>query len=237
MTASALTHLPFGYKKKPARVYIVAAYLLLAPWINFVLGIRNTGEANWHEVAVWFDYLGKLHPRTWFLLLITLAAGSMILMVRKTSWIFALSSLGLVIAYNIVVFRDVPMLAVLLLALVAFTPFKKPYLNPQMRWWEHDPRFVVDLFAQVPEVQARLHIYDLSEGGTLAAFQGNFAPTVGSNFYIEFPSGPKVLGKVIRQQEQKYLGIHFEEMNRAKRKELRSFIKGLERKGEAKAKR
>ncbi|MBP7845034.1 MAG: PilZ domain-containing protein [Proteobacteria bacterium] len=234
---SVLTHQPFGYRKKPARVYLAAAYLLIAPFINLVLGIRNTGEVNWYKIGTWFQYLLILHPRTWALLIITLTAGGLLLLVRKASWVFTLASLGLVILYNLIVFHDVPLLAVALLAFVAFTPFKKPYLNPSLRWWEHPPRFVVDLFAAIPEIQAQLKIFDVSEGGMLAAFEGSFVPSVGATFYLEFNNGPKVMGKVVRKQEEKYLGIHFESVDRKKRRELRDFIKGLERRGEAKAKR
>jgi hypothetical protein len=119
---------PFGYRKKPFRVYFVALYLLIAPWINFVLGIRNTGESQWYHVHTWLEYLLRLHPRTWTLLILTLFAGVFLLMVRKASWIFAWSLLLAVIFYNLIIFNDLPILALVLLFFVLLTPFKRVML-------------------------------------------------------------------------------------------------------------
>jgi hypothetical protein len=44
------------------------------------------------------------------------------------------------------------------------------------------------------------------------------------------------MGEVVRQQEEKYLGIHFTHLNHQKKKELKKYIKSLRRKGAAKEK-
>jgi len=237
MASHALTHQPFGYRKKPVRVFLVAIYLLIAPWVYFVLNIRELGDPTWGNPDTWLKYLTDLHPRVWFLLTITFAAAIMLFLVRKASWILAIIALVLVIIYNIFVFGSLPIPAIILLAFVLFTPFRKPYLNPQLRWWEQLPRFDVDLFANVEDLSAQLHIYDISEGGVLAEFLGETHPKLYDTFHIEFSNGPKLLTKLVRIQENKYLGLHFEELSRGDKRLLKKFIKTLRRRGEAKSRR
>jgi len=234
----ALSSQPFGYKKKPLRVYAVAFYLLLAPWINFILSLKfQKQDPGWYNPAVWLEYFEMMRPRLLILLALTLSSGVLVLLVRKASWAVAIITLALVIIYNMTFLGGIPWQAVLLLAFVVFTPFRKPYLNPSLRWWEQAPRFDVDLFASIPESQSRIHVYDISEGGLLGEFLGSAKPDMDSIFYVEFEGGPKILGKVVRRQQDKYIGLHFEKVSKVQFKQLKKFIKSLRRKGAAVSKR
>lgn len=239
MSEQALSSQPFGYKKKPWRVYAVALYLLIAPWVFFVLAIKfNINDPGWYKPSVLLHYLQVSPPRLVLLLGLTLASGSLLLFVRKASWVVAVVTLVLVILYNVFFFNfQIPWSAVVLLLFVLFTPFRKPYLNPSLRWWEQPPRFEVDLFADIPETQSKIHVYDISEGGLLGEYLGLEKPEIEDKFYIEFENGPKLLSQVVRKQEGKYVGVHFEDVNKIQFKRLKKFIRRLRRRGAAVSKR
>jgi hypothetical protein len=145
-----------GYRRKPIWIYTVAILFVLTPFIHMMGTLRNAGEPEWYSPVAWWLWAQHLDPAPAVISLMLCLAGVAMLFVRSWSWWLGMLVLASLSLYNIVLIRHsfaddlfTQMVAtvgsLLLLVLLYFSEFKKPFLNRRLRWWESEPRFRVNI--------------------------------------------------------------------------------------------
>ena len=102
--------------------------------------------------------------------------GISILLVKKWGWWVIIGSSTILIIYNLISFYFNPFSSILMILLMNVTLFAvtlfffrkhiiAPYFNPQLRWWEQDQRYEIDIYLKFLGINRNVIISDLSEGG------------------------------------------------------------------------
>ncbi|MEO5667677.1 MAG: hypothetical protein ABIR96_06445 [Bdellovibrionota bacterium] len=169
-----------GYRRKPVWIYIVAILFVLTPFIHLMGTLKEAGEPFWYSPEAWWLWSRHLDPAPAVISLMLCIAGLAILLVRSWSWWLGLCVLGTLCLYNIVLIRhsfaEDPFTQVLasvgsllLLVLLYFSEFKKPFLNRRLRWWESEPRFRVRVPVNIQSAElttaAKVQLMDISKSG------------------------------------------------------------------------
>ncbi|NCN40334.1 hypothetical protein GW916_03705 [bacterium] len=180
-----------GYYKKPFWIYFVSALFLTTPVLHLMWTLRMAGEANWYSPLTMIEWLPHLNPAPAVISALLFIAGFSILFVRKWAWWMGILSLAALCFYNISIVRNfysddwmVMTLSTvgsgLLLLLLYVSDFKQPFFNQRLRWWETDPRYMVNVPVKLQGHSHAVVLMDVSKSGIL------LQPL--DNIEIEFPS-------------------------------------------------
>ena len=128
------------------------------------------------------------------------------------------------------------------LAIVAGILFRKhiiaPYFNPQLRWWETEPRYKMDVYSDLTSDSKMLRgeILDISNSGFLLELGHDI--TLGKIYTFSIQCMRhliKVQGRVMRRsfsdEEYNRFGIMFVKLTAPKKNKLNAIIEYLERGG------
>lgn len=235
ITANAPTK---GYTKKPAWIYALGISFILAPFGNFLWSLAALGERWWHP-QVWQIWVPYIEWYVWLLMVSVSVSGVALLIVRRWSWILAMTSLALVMVYSLIILPNISSKAsigivVLLLVLtigalgaIFYSPFRLPYLNPRLRWWETSPRYRVDINARISGVDAECTLVDVSRTGALIEWSSGKFPELSERAKLDLPMGLSLVVDVARKTERGY-GLRFvSSANKAEQKNLKIFLKQL----------
>jgi hypothetical protein len=109
--------------------------------------------------------------------------------VKKWGWYLFIGCALCLVAYNGYVFSLSPRYNVVLLLLyniaIAFVAglfFRRhviaPYFNPRLRWWETEPRYRIDVYAELAAEGRRLRVelLDISTGGCYGSLRAGLSP-------------------------------------------------------------
>lgn len=169
--------------------------------------------------------------------------------IKKWGWYLFLACSLILISYNIFVYNLSPRYSLLILiflnvilAIVAGVFFRKhiiaPYFNPRLRWWETEPRYKIDIHADIISGKNILtgEILDISNSGFFMAFERDL--TVGRVYKFNLKClkhSVEVNGKVMRKASQKEelngYGIMFVKLTDAEKMGISSLIEDLEKGG------
>lgn len=166
--------------------------------------------------------------------------------VRKWGWYIFLGSSITLISYNTIVYCYNPLynLAILIsfniaLAVIAGIFFRKhiiaPYFNPRLRWWETDPRYRLEISAEIKSEVLNIQgeILDISTSGCLIVPDATLSlgkiHTISINCMSHFFD---VHGKIMRRsssdEEFDRYGIMFVRLSENTKYQLNMLIKVLE---------
>jgi hypothetical protein len=193
-----------GYRRKPIWIYIVAVLFVLTPFIHMMGTLRGAGEPEWYAPGVWWVWAQHLDPAPAVISFMLCLTGLAILAVRSWTWWLGMCMLAALCLYNIVLIRNTfaddlftQMLAtggsILLLVMLYFSEFKRPFLNRRLRWWETEPRFRVSLPVKIqtenPEIRISAQLVDISKSGVyLEPTSGTSTLELPPNIVIEVNS-------------------------------------------------
>jgi hypothetical protein len=225
-----------GYRKKPLWIYIVALIFILTPLGNLLWSLASLNIPNWYMPHVWRYWAKYVAPSTWVLLTLLFVSGISLLFVRRWSWLLSLVTLGVVAVYDIVMIKEFSIMGTMAIAamivgtvcfglLLYFTEFRKPYLNPRVRWWETSPRYKVDLPVALRNIETPATLVDISRTGVLIEFVAAI-PEVEGDTEISLPTQVQLPCVVARKTEKGY-GLQFAPLNRQQKGELKTFIRTL----------
>ena len=169
--------------------------------------------------------------------------------VKKWGWYLFLGCSLILITYNIVVYSLNPLYNLLILitfnivlAVIAGIFFRKhviaPYFNPRLRWWETDPRYKLDISAEIVTHYKKLvgEIHDISASGCLVLL--NYKIRLGMthkllirclNHLVEING--KIMRKSSSDEEYDRYGIMFVKMTTENKYQLNILIEDLEKSG------
>jgi hypothetical protein len=229
---------PIGYRHKPRWVFVIAFLFMLAPVGNFVSTLAMMRIADWWTPRVWIHWAQWISPGAWGIMTMLFLSGLGLLFVNRLSWIFASICLLTVLGFNLFyVFHfgtvstlgpitlGVMVLATLLSGLFLYSQrFRRPYLNPRLRWWETRPRYRADLGVRMPPFSERCVLLDISESGALVDFPER-VPMIPDQVQIEVTAELKLDCDVVRRPDSgRAFGLSFLKLSRPQRAELRRFL-------------
>lgn len=217
-----------GYKRKPLWVYGAAIFLMIVPVANFLMFMIHQNEARWYAPDVWVIYAQLISPLTWGFIFLTLFSGALLLFVRQVTWILALATLTVLVAYNLFLFKQFAVLAILLLCMILLAPFRRPYLQAKSRWWEQSPRYTANTYATLLPNGTRVKVHNISLSGMLVEWIDAATPVPPANLQITLSLGSslEILCDITRRHEN-MLGIRFKNLPVSVRQKLKQKIKDL----------
>lgn len=234
-----------GYRRKPAWIVAVAILFILAPFGNFLYAMFSLGYRKWPESSEMDILLRSIPSMVWILQGLVALSGVALLFVRRGSLTLATVSLSMLTAYNLLRFRDFSIigtanLVALILATLAvlaalyFPRFRKPYIDPRVRWWETAKRYRADLSVEIVGGDESFRLLDISNTGALVtapdAVLNRLIP--GRPLRLHLPGGHELEAEVVREApapgEGRAWGLRFTDTSRAARRGLREFLSTLE---------
>jgi hypothetical protein len=132
--------------------------------------------------------------------------------VKKWGWYLFIGCALCLVAYNGYVFSLSPRYNVVFLllyniaiALVAGIFFRRhiiaPYFNPRLRWWETEPRYRIDIYAELVSEgrKLRVELLDISAGGCFGSLRAGLSPGATCQMTIHcMKRQVDVTGKLLR---------------------------------------
>jgi len=229
-----------GFTRKPVWIYFAAGALIISPLGNFLTTLLTMGIPGWYSPKVWMLWLPYVEWKVWGLMACLFASGISLLFVRKWSLLAAALSVLMVLIYTLATARQLMFLGTWFIAssvvisaatilLIFFSPFRLPYLNPKLRWWEGDPRYKADFPVKFEGAERNGLLQDISLSGALVEWTDARAhPTLemGAESELVLPNGLRIRFQVARVTANGY-GVRFVATNRAQRKSLRAWLSDL----------
>ena len=217
-----------GLSKKPTLIYLLRAFLIINPFINYFVTLYQMNVADWYTPSVLLAYARGFSFSTWFLLGVTWASAIGLLAVSRFSLYFAAASFASLFTYNLIFEKRLVLFAVCLPAYLLFTQFRTPYLNKRLRWWEQAPRFDGSgHYIKVLRTQTFLPICNLSISGILIDTQRKMKlPLIGETFSISIDERTEIPCEVMRVHGT-FLGLKFKRLSQAQKRALKTMLARL----------
>ncbi len=224
-----------GYRQRPLGTYVLAIAFILAPLLSLYGELWSVGLGHPRHFAAWGPWLREIWMVAWVVLGAVFVSGWSLLFVRSSSLHLTMLALGLVLAHNLTLwnrspdsgaFRLVLMTVVTLTVMAVFwrAEFRRPYMEPRLRWWETAPRFRVDLPVRVGSVETRL--LDISRTGALV--EGGLEAEAGSRVRLAFKDF-EVPAVVVRVAMNHATGLQFKDVTWSERRALKAYLRALEK--------
>lgn len=234
---------PKGYSKKPLWIYGLGLAFILAPFGNFLWSLAALGVKRWWDPAVWSIWLPYVEWHVWILMSLVSVSGFCLLLVRKWSWLLSLVSLFMVLVYSVALLPEINskasigIIAMLMfmtigaIGVVFLSPFRLPYINPRLRWWETSPRYKVEIQVNVGDFSEHAVLIDVSRTGALVEWHGPNRPeTLDSPVKLSLPMGLVLFAELARKTDRGY-GFRFlsGSINKESQKALKAFLAQLDK--------
>lgn len=231
--------------RRPLIITLIAICYFLSPIAIIIQG----SVMNRIPLVGPYNIFTRLFITDIIILFIYLISAVALYSVKKWGWYLFLGCGLILIGYNIFVYFHNPRysLSVLIifnvvLAVVAGIFFRKhiiaPYFNPRLRWWETEPRFKIDIHADIMLDDQILSgdILDLSMSGFFMAFSNTLSLGQVYTFDLKcWKHSVDVSGKVMRKSTEKEgyneFGIMFVRLTEKEKTGINIIIKDLEKGG------
>lgn len=188
-----------GYSRKPFWIYAVSILFLSTPVLHLMWTLKLAGENNWFTPSAMIEWIPHLDPAPAVISMLLFISGFSILFVRKWAWWMGILSLSALCFYNVSIIRNfysddwitMTLATVgsgLLLLLIYASDFKKPFFNQRLRWWETDPRFMVNVPIRLQGFEQNILLMDISKSGILLEPEQDESSEEAELVTIEFPS-------------------------------------------------
>ncbi len=221
-------------KKRPISILIVSFIcILIAP--------LYLGYHLWFQSLDLMTSFATLNPAHLLITMVAFPVGFGIYQVKKWGYLSFLSfAVGLVIYFLYQYFKApiLPNYIILLttvllvggLSLLLQKHITAPYFNPQLRWWDRDPRYRVNLVAdfQIDGDVRRGSLLDISMSGCYAKIDTKLSS--GDIIYLNLSILDlrfKAMAKIIWVNKESCYGVMFVDVNSNSKKELRSILNYL----------
>jgi c-di-GMP-binding flagellar brake protein YcgR len=231
--------------RRPLAIIVISVCYFTAPVAILVIKSLASG----HPFTGPGGLFSELHLGELLILSLYPLSAIALLSVRKWGWYLFLGCSAALIAYTtgsyavsprynlfVIVFADI---ALMVVAGVAFHKHViAPYFNPRLRWWETEPRYKVEAYAQVKVGEAVVsgEILDISRNGCFATFILDLA--IGQTYSMRLKCLRHTIdveGRIMRKSQKSEphegYGVMFSKMNADQRAKLDGIITELERGG------
>ncbi len=231
--------------RRPLIISIIVICYVLSPVSSILLGsiINRIPIFGAHNIFT------RLPITDILILFVYPISAAAIYSIKKWGWYLFLACSLILISYNIFVYNLSPRYSFLILivlnvilAIVAGIFFRKhiiaPYFNPRLRWWETEPRYKIEIHAEIISGKNALtgEILDISNSGFFMSLDQDL--TVGRiyNFNLKclkcsVEVNGKVMRKASRKEELNGYGVMFVKLTDAEKMGINALIKDLEKGG------
>jgi hypothetical protein len=237
--ARRLSTIASGYAKKPFWIPLAGLIMVLSPFGNYLLALRAAGAENWATPAAWLEFVPEIDPVAAGVMGLVFVAGLGLFTARRWSWALASFSLLATVVYNIVSLQDLLWLGSFqVAAMCAMTGFgllflymgwfRRPYLDPRVRWWETSPRMRTYLPVSIRGLGLRGSLLDVSRTGALVEWSETGPVEAPKNFLLKMPGDFEIKCELARKTARG-AGLRFVDVDGATRDSLQELLKRLSR--------
>jgi Tfp pilus assembly protein PilZ len=229
-------------KEKPLSIKIIALLYVLAPLGN----VLQIAYFNHWPLAGPRSVFNHFSFYEWCILAVFPVVAFGIWRVTRWGYVACLTFAGFLVLHNTYWYftnQAYSPYVVLLFQLVTFAivgvfvqkHVMAPYFNPKIRWWENDPRYKVNLTAELRQEQKiqNCQILDLSVGGCFAQSKKDYL--LGDVVWItlnldqthHFTCEAKVVW--VKKQENSGYGLMFTQVEKTESLKIKTLIKELQK--------
>ncbi len=216
-----------GFKKKPWWIFVIGLYLFCVPTINFFRVLAHGQDSNWLSFHSIIAAAEKIPPITWGLIIFTTISGAMLLVVRQFTWIFALSILLILTSYNFYAVHKFTLPPVLLFISILFSPFRRPYLDPSIRWWEQLPRYQTNIVGKILDLGSTIKVLNVSKSGLYFELAGGEEPSIDQQFLKLMLTNDLQIECEIARRYEKFFGVRFVNVSKTQKRAISEQIKTI----------
>lgn len=231
--------------RRPLIISIIVICYVLSPVSSILLGsiINRIPLFGAHNIFT------RLPITDILILFVYPISAAAIYSIKKWGWYLFLACSLILISYNIFVYNLSPRYSFLILivlnvilAIVAGIFFRKhiiaPYFNPRLRWWETEPRYKIEIHAEIISGKNALNgeILDISNSGFFMSLDQDL--TVGRIYKFNLKclkcsveANGKVMRKASRKEELNGYGVMFVKLTDTEKMGINALIKYLEKGG------
>ncbi len=231
--------------RRPLIISIIVICYFLSPVSSILLGsiINRIPLFGPHNIFT------RLPITDILILFVYPISAAAIYSIKKWGWYLFLACSLILISYNIFVYNLSPRYSLLILivlnvilAIVAGIFFRKhiiaPYFNPRLRWWETEPRYKIEIHADIISGKNVLtgEILDISNSGFFMSLDQNL--TIGRIYKFNLKClkcSVEVNGKVMRKASQKEklngYGVMFVKLTDEEKMGINALMNDLEKGG------
>lgn len=231
--------------RRPLIISIIVICYFLSPVSSILLGsiINRIPLFGPHNIFT------RLPITDILILFVYPISAAAIYSIKKWGWYLFLACSLILISYNIFVYNLSPRYSLLILivlnvilAIVAGIFFRKhiiaPYFNPRLRWWETEPRYKIEIHADIISDKNVLtgEILDISNSGFFMSLDQNL--TIGRIYKFNLKClkcSVEVNGKVMRKASQKEklngYGVMFVKLTDEEKMGINALMNDLEKGG------
>lgn len=227
-----------AYRKRPLWTVLLALAFVFAPIGNLLVTLIAFRVPHWWSPQVWSQWISGVSPTLLALQVLIFVSGVALLFVRNWSWTIALFTLSVACLYNVFSFQSLlkmgpwavgvmVLLTLVGIAVMLYSPFRRPYLNPRLRWWETSPRFRADIRVIIEGVPGEAILVDVSRTGALLEWREiENIPQLEGLKQMTLAQGPILSCIVIRRTPKGY-GLNFHKLSPASKKYLKNWLAEL----------
>ena len=225
--------------RKPLSIVILSIIYFLSPLVILIFN----AALNMVPLLGYGSIIYRLRILDVVVLFLYILTAFSIFFVRKWGWWTIISSALLMFSYNLFTFFMNPFSSILILLLMNVTLFSvsifffrkhliAPYFNPQLRWWEQDQRYEIDIYLKFIGMDRNVIISDISAGGCYIYV--DFLIDSGSELPVLIICGSYHLNlnvkimRIARESDRYYgYGLMFQRISNVEKEGLEGLLKKL----------
>jgi len=158
--------------RKPLSLIILSIIFFLSPFVILAFN----AAINMVPLIGYGSIIFRLQFFDVIILCLYMITGISIFLVRKWGWWIIIFSAIVMIVYNLFTLFLNPFSSLVIVLIMNFLLFSitlfffrkhiiAPYFNPQLRWWNQDQRYEIDIYLKFLGIDKNVIISDISEGG------------------------------------------------------------------------
>lgn len=235
--------------RRPWPIVLLAILQILSPVIYLAVASTFYNLSFADTAREIYSLSGDL--RRFEIFVLPLILGGIILITRKTGYIVVIVGSVYLIARSILEFlatnQTDPIFPIVIsnlicaLVLVYFLRAKtrEVYFNPALRWWETDPRYIVNISGTVTRIggnSEKAVVENIAAGGAgVRTSMMGFLPEEVVDISFEYEGTKYELkSRIIWQRSEgsgNFLGLQWDRSNKGEHSKLRRMVQGLKAKG------
>jgi hypothetical protein len=214
-----------GYKKRPWWITGFSFFFVFLPLIALALKLHQYEPSQLFNFKMWIEVIQHFEVNNWLLVFLSLSIGFLIFNASKLSLIIVSALFLFILIINLVLLKKLVLWSIIIPILFWFSPFRRPYLNRALRWWEQLPRFWIQKDQDSILVdQKNGRIINLSLSGVLVESLGDaFSYNLEDSVVLSFAE-VEIKAKCKRSAGKEF-AFQFEKMSSIEKRKLKQFVR------------
>ncbi len=214
-----------GYKKRPWWIKSSSLFFILLPVFALALKLHTYVPTQIYNIQKWLDVISHFQALNWLLIALSWSIAFLIFFVSKFSLILVSILFILILLLNIILVKKLIIWALLFPVIFWLSPFRRPYLNKALRWWEQLPRFwLKEEMDDVLIDNKKARVINLSLSGALIELLEHHL-SLSLEQMCTLGLDQHVFTVVVRRVNGHQYGVQFLNLKSADKRKLKSYLR------------